>query len=110
MLDEKPRKIDVLEQLVCIDTEWRQIGNGLGLSSNFLNGLAQSHEPNQIRLDKVLQKWMDMNGHPPCSPVTWKAILDVLKGKLLQKHELVKEIYQYLKPQESLKRQTGNYL
>ena len=109
MLDERPRKIDVLEQLVCIDTEWRKIGNGLRLDPNFLEGLAQSQEPNQIRLDKVLQKWMDMDGHPPCPPVTWNAVLVVLKGKLLQKHVLAKEIHQYLKPQENLKQQTGNY-
>ena len=99
MLDEKPRKIDVLEQLVCIDTEWRKIGNGLRLDPNFLEGLARNNEPDQIRLDKVLQKWMDMDGHDSCSPVTWEAILKVLKGNLLQQHDLAKEIYQYLKQQ-----------
>ena len=107
MLDEKPIKKDVLKQLVCVDAKWREIGNGLGVDPNFLDGLETSSISNQIRLDKVLQKWIDMNGHPPCSPVTWKAILEALKEDLLQKHDLAEKIYQDLK-QESLKQQIGN--
>ena len=99
MLDEKPIRKDVLEQLVCIGTKWREIGNGLGLDSNFLDGLSHSLISDQIRLDKVLQKWMDMDGHNQCSPVTWKAVLDVLEGEFLQKYELAKKIKEYLKLQ-----------
>ena len=95
LLDEKPRKIDVFEQLVCIDTEWREIGNRLGVDANSLNGIAKTLISDQIRLDKVLQKWMDMDGHPPCSPVTWKAILEALEK--LKKYDLKKAIYQHLK-------------
>ena len=95
MLDEKPTKTDVFKQLVCIDAEWREIGNGLGVDANDLNSIATSLISNKIRLDEVLQKWIDMNGHPPCSPVNWKAILEVLKG--LRKHVLADTIYQHLK-------------
>ena len=101
MLDEKPAKRDVFKQLVCIDAEWHEIGICLGVDANSLNGIEKSLVSDQIRLDKVLQKWMDMDGHPPCSPVTWKAILEALKE--LQKHDLAKAIYQNLKLKESLK-------
>ena len=40
MLVKKPTKLAVLNHLVCIYAKWREIGNGLGLSSNFLTSLA----------------------------------------------------------------------
>ena len=97
MLDEKPERRDVLKQLVDIDAKWQEFGNELGLTVNFLDGLAKSLISDQIRLGKVLQKWIDMDGHPPCSPVTWKVILKALEQ--LGNHVLAKKIYQDLKQQ-----------
>ena len=50
---------------------------------------------NQTKLDHVLQKWIDLDDQE--SPVTWKTIIDVIKGSLIQNKALAKEIYQYLK-------------
>ena len=69
------------------------------MSSNYLDGLFQSHLSNEIRLDHVLQKWIELNGQ--ATPVTWKTILDVVKGPLVQNKALANDIYQYLKQENS---------
>ena len=69
------------------------------MSSNYLDGLFQSHLSNEIRLDHVLQKWIALNGQ--ATPVTWKTILDVVKGPLVQNKALANDIYQYLKQENS---------
>ena len=93
----------MLEQLVCIDTKWREIGNGFGLSSNFLDGLALSSVSYQIKLEHVIQKWIDLDGqstsYSQASPVTWETILDVVKGPGLQNNDLARNIYKHLNPQ-----------
>ena len=97
----QPRRLEVLTQLVCIDTLWRSIGNGLGVSFNVLQGLAESNQSNQEKLDQVIQKWLDMNGKDEGAPVTWITILDVLKGPLVNKKALAMKIYQSLKEESS---------
>ena len=44
---KKPTKLEVLVQLACIDASWHNIGNGLGVSYNFLQGLADTLLKNQ---------------------------------------------------------------
>ena len=60
--------------------------------------MAQSNLSDQTKLDAVLQKWIEMDSES--TPVTWKVILDVVKGPLVQNNELAMKIYQSLK-QES---------
>ena len=72
------------------------------MSDNDLKSLGQSTKSNQYKLDQVLQIWMDMDGE--ATPVTWKTIIEVLKGTLVKKKSLANEIYQYLK-RESTKQQ-----
>ena len=90
-LDNKPGKLEVLTKLVCIDASWRGIGLDLGVSYNDLQNLAESNESNQTKLDHVLQKWIKMDGQ--ATPVTWKVILDVVKGPLVQNKAVALEIY-----------------
>ena len=99
LLVEKPDKLDILKQLAPIDASWRSIGNSLGVEYNVLQGLAESNMSNQTRLDLVLQKWIELDGQD--SPVTWKTIIDVVNGPLVQNKALAKEIYQYLKEERS---------
>ena len=81
--------------MIPIDAKWRELGNGLRLSSNYLNGLAQSNMTNQIRLEHVLQKWIDLNTQE--SVVNWKTIIDVVEGPLVQNKALAMKMYQDLK-------------
>ena len=46
----------------------------------------------QEKLDRVVQKWIKLD-----SQVIWKAIIDVVRGPLIQNNALAKEIVQYLK-------------
>ena len=54
---------------------------------------------NQIRLDHVLQKWIELDGQ--ASPVIWKTIIDIVNGPLVQNKAPTKEMYQYLKEERS---------
>lgn len=97
-VDNKPDKLEVLTKLVCIDASWRGIGLDLGVSYNDLQSLAESNLPDQTKLDHVLQKWIEMDGL--ATPVTWKVILDVVKGPLVRKKAVAMEIFQSLKHQD----------
>ena len=101
LLVAQPKRHEVLTQLVCIDTLWRNIGNGLGVSFNILQGLAESNQSNQAKLDQVIQKWLDMNGKDDGAAVTWITILDLLKGPLVGNKALAMKIYQSLKEESS---------
>ena len=58
--------------------------------------------PNQSRLDHVIQTWLNMDGQDGGAPVTWKTILDVIKGSLVQNNALARKIYEYLKQKSSV--------
>ena len=101
-IDEKPTRREVLTQLATISASWRSIGNGLGVNYNDLQGLGQANTSNQDRLGDVLQKWLNMNGQGEGASVTWKTILDVIKGPLVQNNALAWKIYEYLKRESSV--------
>ena len=101
LLDEKLTTThDVLKQLAPICVRWREIGNGLRVGFNYLDGLAKDNTmSNQTRLEHVLQKWKELDS--PAAPVTWKTIIDVVKGPLVENEALAKEIYKLLKHKHS---------
>ena len=77
------------------------------MSDNDLQGLAQSNMSNVVRLNHVVQKWIDMDGESEGAPVTWTTILDVIKGPIVQNKALALEIYEYLEQQSG--KSTCNY-
>ena len=89
-----------------MDASWRSIGDGLGVSYSYLQGLAKSNMSNQAKLSCVLQNWLEMDDHGEGAPITWNTILDVIKGPLVQTKALAMSIYEYLK-QESSVQQSG---
>ena len=101
ILDDKPNQLDLLIKLASIASSWWSIGRGLGVSHGDLTGLVQSNMSNQVKLDHVLDIWIKMDRQ-----VTWKTILEVLMGPLVQDYALANEIYQYLK-QESFKQENA---
>ena len=94
---ERPTRHEVLMQLAFINFQWRNIGNGLGVSYSDLQGLAERNDSNQTRLDQVIQNWLDMNGQGEGAPVTWKTILDVVKEPPIENITRTMRIYEYLK-------------
>ena len=103
---ERPTRREVLIQIADIDALWRCIGYGLGVSDNFLQGLANANMQNQTRLGHVIQNWLDMNGQGEGAPVTWMTILDVVKGPLVKKKAHAMTIYENLKLQGSVQQIT----
>ena len=76
------------------------------MSSNDLNSLVQSNNTDQIKLDYVLQTWMKNENE-----VTWKMIIDVVRGPLIKDKVLAKKIFQYLKQTFSEQQKaTSNYI
>ena len=97
LLDEKPTVFAVLEQLAPIDTSWRQIGYGFRISHNVLQGLAESNMSNKTRLDHVIQKWIEMDGKE--TPVTWKTVINIVEGPLVNNIAHANVIRNFLKPE-----------
>ena len=69
------------------------------MSYNDLRGLAEANMSDQMKLDCVIEKWLEMNGQGEGAAVTWKTILDVIKGPLVHNKALAIKIYEYLKEQ-----------
>ena len=112
LTDEKPIRQEVLTQLACINSQWRNFGQGLGVSFNDLQGLAQRNDPDQTRLDYVIQKWFDMNGQGEGAPVTWNTILDIVKGPLVKNMTRAIRICEHLKAKSFVQNDTHskNYI
>ena len=64
-----------------MSAQWEEIGGLLGVDANTINGLHTSKLTNQVRLDKMLQSWLD---NEP-TPVTWNNVISVLEGPLKKK-------------------------
>ena len=71
------------------------------MSDNDLNSLAQSNKSDQDKLDHVLQRWIDKDTH-----VTWKMIVEVVRGPLIGNNALANKIFQYLKQEFSEQQKT----
>ena len=76
------------------------------MSSNYLDGLAQSNVSNTLKLDHVLQKWIQLDGQSTSDgqslSINWKTIIDVVKGPLVQNKAIAIKIYQYLKQHQTI--------
>ena len=103
---ERPTRHEVLKQLSCINASWHEIGDGLRVSYNVLKGLAESTISNQRRLGDIIQNWLDMDDRSGGVPVTWKTIIDVIKGPFVQNIAHAKTIYEYLKQESSVQQNT----
>ena len=69
------------------------------MSDNELIKLDRCCNPDQYKLDYVLQTWIDMDGQ--ATPVTWKTILEIISGPFVNNMALHNQIYQYLKEESS---------
>ena len=103
---ERPTRREVLIQLADIDALWHNIGDGLGVNFNDLQGLANANMQNRTRLSHVIQNWLNMNGQGEGTPVIWKTILDVVKGPLVKNKALAMIIYEYLIQESSVEQNT----
>ena len=83
------------------------IGTALGLEKNDLQSMARANTNDKIRLNDVLEKWIEMDGQT--SPVTWRTIIDVIQGPLVENNALANKIFRSLKEKEKeYKQKTAN--
>ena len=88
VLDKTPEKYDLLPLLAEIKDQWFPIGEMLRVSGADLRGLHRENLPNNERLSATLQYWMDSKS----SPVTWRNILDVLRGDFINQPRVADKI------------------
>ena len=79
-LATKPEKHTLLTLLTPISAKWQEIGDLLGVDSNIIEGLHTSNSSNEVKMSKVLQRWLD-NAPTP----TWHKIINILEGPLKKK-------------------------
>ena len=58
---------------------WREIGIALKVEPNFLHGLSSSSDSNEVKLDNVIEKWMNTQS----SPVTWETVISAIEGSIV---------------------------
>ena len=81
----------LLRLLSPVIDKWQQIGNLLGVDPNTIETLSYSSFPDNVKMSKMLQSWLD---NEP-TPATWNDIISVIEGPL-QKKSLATEIRQFL--------------
>ena len=80
------------------------IGIALELKDNDLQSMARANTNDKRRLNDVLEKWIEMDGQT--SPVTWRTIINVIQGPLVEKNDLANKIFQSLKEKEYTQKTT----
>ena len=76
-----------------ISIEWYILGIELHVSSDNLDALQSSNMSNGIKLAKVLQWWMETS---ESHLITWKTIISVIEGPLINNRSLAESIYDFL--------------
>ena len=87
----KPEKRILLGFLSSVTTKWQEIGNLLGVHSDTIEMLDNCNIPDQKKMSKMLQSWLD---NEP-TPVTWDHFITVIEGPLQMK-SLAIEIRQFI--------------
>ena len=77
--------------LSSVTAKWQEMGGLLGVDSNTIDGLSYSNFPDEVKMSKMLQSWLD---NEP-TPATWGNIISVVEGPL-QKKTLANEMCKFL--------------
>ena len=92
ILEDAPDRYDLLYLLADINDKWHEIGLSLRVGSDVLNGLTSEKVENIIKLDKILQSWIETES----SPVTWDTMIAAIEGPLVKNVQKAKKIREYL--------------
>ena len=96
ILDKKPKKKHVVDLLARNAHEYPKFAIALDVDDGFVKGL--SGNDNVVKLSEIIKKWMTT-----CSlPVTWRTIIEVVKGDTLGNNiELAEKIMDWLEKDEN---------
>ena len=83
------------ELLSSISYKWQVVADHLRICSSTIESLEKSDADNHIKMNCVIQKWMDMDGN--ATPVTWETISHVVHvlddKKLLEEFSAASSMY-----------------
>ena len=92
LLENVPTQHELLNLLADISHLWQEIGLSLNVSDNVLGGLKQSKERDAVKLAEVINSWLNSS----TSIITWKTVIDAIKGPIINHAKKANEIYQHL--------------
>ena len=64
----------------------------LNVEQNFLHGLSQSSDSNEIKLTKVIENWMNTQS----SPVTWERVISAIEGRVVNNKSKADELRHHI--------------
>ena len=88
ILEEAPDKSVLLNLLADISNKWYDIGLGFNVSHNNLESIKNETGSDITKLSKVIECWISTQS----SPVTWKTVISVIEGPIVNKKKKANEI------------------
>ena len=91
VLFKEPDMSDLSQVLATVNDRWCEIGTALDVGTHVLRGLERNESEDTMRLIKVLEEWRNS-----CCSVTWKRIIKVLEGPIVNRRAQSIEIKKFL--------------
>ena len=92
ILKEAPDKSVLLNLLADISNKWYDIGLGFNVSHNNLESLKKEPESYVTKLSKAIECWISTQS----SPVTWKTVISVIEGPIVNNKKKANEIRKHI--------------
>ena len=80
--------------LKTVSSEWQRLGDLLQLSTDQLKNIKQKSDDNVERCREVFASWIDCEGCPPCYPLTWEGLFELLID--VDRHTAMQQLKQAL--------------
>ena len=93
ILRKAPDIHHLLNLLADINDKWYTIGLGLNVPRSVLNGLQADTQDNIVKLDQVLQTWINRTDQ---YLVTWETVLTAIEGPIINNKNKANQIHQFL--------------
>ena len=87
-----PDRVKLLELLTCVNYLWNEIGIVLGVPNAKLQSLQQSNMQYSIKLNEVIQCWIDQR----TTEVTWNTIIAAMRNEIVGNDRVAEKIENYV--------------
>ena len=87
-----PEQHTLIKLLANISNKWQEIGIALSIEQNFLDGLSKSLDSNEIKLTKVIEKWMNTQS----SHATWETVISAIEGPIVNNKNKADELRRHI--------------
>lgn len=91
---EHPTQKELLDLLVPISAQWKEVGMALKVDHNFLTGLEIGPSTSTVvKLGEVLNKWL-ISGVQDV--ITWGEVIAAIEGDIVNNKNIAEKIRKYL--------------